>query len=955
MPDESWAILVIEATIMKPFRISLFTLLIGFGHLSFSQNPFLRKLEEKATQALTQKGEDSRLQLDSVDFQYAISLNQGAGFFDIEQKGETSSKLLYSIKEEEEKTLTEKARDSLEMGIGMYGIRRYEMAEQRIRSTKLFMEENNLTNEIVYLRVISNLGLICLTQGKLAEASEHITNSLSISESNLGKESAAYIANLNNMAKLNQSNGQYTEAEKAFDEALKYAEEFFGGGMQLAILLNNKAMLYQALGQYDLAVKTMNEAIQASSQAPKKLFQGEKSFDNRKFKANLATLYQAAGRYEEADRLFVELKTIFEKRKQTKNAEYAGLVNQMGILYIQMGKTDQVRELLAKSLNVYKRRWGENNIYFAKTANDLGNFLRMTAQYGEAEEWLNKSFGIRKQLLDDTHPDYTKCQEDLAILYWKTGRLKEAYTLYSDVMDKTIDIVNRFFPAMSEAEKTKFWDITSPRFQRFYNLALESASTNPQIIEDAYNYNIATKGILLSATSKVRNTILKSGDEKLISDYLAWQDQKEQLARLYSYSKGKLKKQNIDLPALEAEANEMEKSLSERSTAFSSAFTSKSINYQSLRDQLTADEALVDIIRVSGFDQDFTNKVNYLALILTSESSTPGYVVLNNGDQLETRYTKYYRNAIKQTFTDKVSFKQFWEMVEPKIVTKSKVYFSPDGVYNQININTLRMEDEQYVINKHDVVLLGNSSDVLDIKDREKENVVNKAFLLGYPEYGTPSVPVLPGSKVEIEGISGILSGAGYQIQQHMEHQATEGKVKSIQSPKLVHIATHGFFKKDVDEGAASVFGVNTETASDNPLLRSGLILAGTGQSLSDTTAADITSTDNGILTAYEAMNLDLSETNLVVLSACETGLGEIKSGEGVYGLQRAFQVAGADALIMSLWKVSDEATQQLMTNFYSNWIRSGDKHAAFRQAQLQLMDSFKEPYYWGAFVMIGG
>jgi len=153
-----------------------------------------------------------------------------------------------------------------------------------------------------------------------------------------------------------------------------------------------------------------------------------------------------------------------------------------------------------------------------------------------------------------------------------------------------------------------------------------------------------------------------------------------------------------------------------------------------------------------------------------------------------------------------------------------------------------------------------------------------------------------------------------------------------------LHIATHGYFQPD-------------NKAENNPLLRSGLMLSGAGSTIRGISNS---SGEDGILTAYEAMNLNLDNTDLVILSACETGLGDIKNGEGVYGLQRAFKVAGAKTLVMSLWKVSDEATQELMVTFCKNWLLSGNKREAFLLAQKALKAKYPEPYYWGAFVMVG-
>ena len=276
---------------------------------------------------------------------------------------------------------------------------------------------------------------------------------------------------------------------------------------------------------------------------------------------------------------------------------------------------------------------------------------------------------------------------------------------------------------------------------------------------------------------------------------------------------------------------------------------------------------------------------------------------------------------------------------------KQGYIFPPDGIYNQINVNTLKAPDGPYLIQSMDIRVIGNPTDLLT-ENRGIQG--NRAFLIGFPDYGSNEIPPLPGTRIEIERVEASLAST-HDVKKKMAKEASESTLKKIENPKILHIATHGFFLEDLESGG-SVFGVDIEYARNNPLLRAGIMLSGASAAATYSFGDE----DNGILTAYESMNLNLNQTNLVVLSACETGKGDTKAGEGVYGLQRAFQVAGAENLLMSLWKVDDEATQKLMTSFYGIWTKTGDQPSvSFRQAQLSLMKTHDHPYYWGAFVML--
>jgi CHAT domain-containing protein len=474
---------------------------------------------------------------------------------------------------------------------------------------------------------------------------------------------------------------------------------------------------------------------------------------------------------------------------------------------------------------------------------------------------------------------------------------------------------------------------------------------NPAIVQTMYDYQMATKGLLLNSTNKIKKAIFASGNNELIKDYIAWLDKKETLARYYSLSKEDLGNQKIDLAALEKEANDMERSLSQRSADFSQGYATEKLSFSQIAAVLGDQEAAIELIRIRSYDKDFTSDSKYAALVLTKGATSPKLIILDNGNQLETRFAKFYRNSIQQKSADTYSYDQFWARIDPALAGKKTLYIAADGVYNQISLNTLKKTDGDYLLNRYDMILVGNSKDVIALKNQKPVVAKKNAFLLGFPDYGGDAVVALPGTKLEIENIGKILKTGGYQTTPYLQKAATEGVIKALKGPAIVHIATHGYFQPDVEQSSV---GVHQENAKNNPLLRSGLLLAGASPTIKGEVIPNLESNDNGVLTAYEAMNLSLDGTDLIILSACETGLGDVRAGEGVYGLQRAFLVAGAKAMVMSLWKVDDAATQALMTNFYTNLAKGGSKAKAFKQAQLQLMTKYKEPYYWGAFVMMG-
>ena len=254
-------------------------------------------------------------------------------------------------------------------------------------------------------------------------------------------------------------------------------------------------------------------------------------------------------------------------------------------------------------------------------------------------------------------------------------------------------------------------------------------------------------------------------------------------------------------------------------------------------------------------------------------------------------------------------------------------------------------------------VLLGNPKFdlVASAQNAATSPAQSPASQRGVDIWGGP-LPPLPGTEEEVTTIDKLLRQSGWQTTLYTGDRALKTSIQRVQAPRIVHIATHGFFLEDQPAPDKSGRIVRLQGATDDPMLHSGLLFAGADRARSGTAPAG---SDNGVLTAYEASQLNLEGTELVVLSACETGLGGQSNSEGVFGLRRALQEAGASAVMMSLWSVPDKETQELMALFYKYWLGGLEKPEALRKAQLEEREVVRKrygqdlPYYWGAFVMV--
>lgn len=864
-----------------------------------------------------------------------------------------------------------------------------------------------------YLICLNNDARISQGTGDYTKALDTFKKLLEIHGALNPIDTADYITTINNTAEAYRLTGNYNEALTLLQKALSiYKSGSKNNELTLATMYNNLGLNYKATGNYYEAEKSYDKSI-----AIYKKLKLEYSPDYTNSLNNQAELYRNLGRYKQAFDLLLQVIHIRKNSLGTKHQNYANALNNMALVHIDEGSYESAEPFLLEANAIYKEVLGENHPFYANGLNSLSMLYAHLKRYKESEvlkqqaltiikntvgteheryayflggtvtlydvlgkydqaiENIEISNEIIREKFGEKHISYIDGRFNLAYFQWKKKNYKKAEELFLESLNAYKEQFDKYFESMSEAEQLSYYSILGNRFDSFDSFVMSYTKLFPkedhnELLATCFNYQLFIKSLLLNKSVNTRKNILNSSDTALVNSYNRWINIKQQLA-------GKFRDPDFqgsywDMARLEDESNRLEQFLKNKSFLFSEG---SSKTYKDIQARLKDNEAAITIIREDIKKNDSSSVVEYVALVLRKDKPYPSMIRINKTKEFESDYIIDYVNKIYDREEDLLSYNRFWKPLATQLNGITNVYLSTDGIYNQVNLYTLKDPiTKKYVLDQFNISILPNLNYIFN---ETKSNASNYAELYGFPDYEYDfskkvSVPVssdavavnrygaaklipLPGTKTEVENISGYLKEVKWKVNVYEKEQASEEQLKKTVSPKVLHIATHGFFLSDVDKDDKTMMGFESTKVKMNPLLRSGIMLAGASAVAKDTSNMSVE--QDGIFTAYEASLLNLSNTDLVVLSACETGLGVDLNNQGVYGLQRAFYIAGAKNLIMSLWQVDDDATMILMTEFYKEWGMNPTQQSistAFKKTQREVRKKYPHPYYWGAFTLLG-
>jgi len=803
---------------------------------------------------------------------------------------------------------------------------------------------------------------------------------------NYGEEHPNYAIALNNLAVNYIRIGDYSKALDYCNKALDIQKTTIGENHSTYVTtLNNIGLCYTKLGDF---AKAVEYSLLASEKT--KNIEGENSLNYATYINNLAINYSKLGNHSEAIKLDIKAAEIFKSIFGEDHPKYVESLNNLAGLYNNIGDFENAMTYGRLALEKGKLVLGENHPFFSLLISNLAGYYSKLGEWPSAIRYGSMAIEKQKILYGENHPTFANSLVNLSQFHYNFNEYSDAleyivkgvFILESNTLQNII--------SLPHYQRTSYWTQHSYIFTDLYPSLFYRSPTLGTT--DLYDKSaLFAKGLLLTTEMEMNRLIQESGDEEALRMFEELRHQRFQLQKLYETP---LSKRYLDADSLAQVADQLERKLVVRSKVYGDFTKKLRTTWQDVQKSLTEDEIAIEFLSFNVYGTDSTMVA---ALTLRKDDKEPKFVPLFELGQLQ---------GVSDTehFICSEVARLVWEPLQKELRGIRRIYFSPAGVLHTIAIEyTPGMEE-------YEMCRLSTTREIIDIKASAvaADEVGAAAALYGGVDYETmnstklvlstetqnpstsdaftrefslsqhrafvdsldlrgQSISYLPSTLDEVKSIQASLEGSRRSAKVYVGPEATETSLKSLSghSPNVLHLATHGFYftEKQSKKHDNLLFLTDNDQRSgdmeDKTLTRSGLFMAGANKVLEGENVP--MDSDDGILTAREISRLDLRGTDLVVLSACETGKGDIKQGEGVFGLQRSFKKAGAKTIVMSLWNVSDLPTQMLMTEFYKNLCSGKGKRESLRLAQKtvrEYKDSdgsllFQNPHYWAGFVIL--
>lgn len=820
-----------------------------------------------------------------------------------------------------------------------------------------------ISEESLIVRALNEIGETEIKRGNYKTALPPLERALSLSEKNLGKEHPQTLDSSFLIGTCYNRIRDYAKAERIFRELQstyeRQTDKDFIGMSKLAaefgFLLNNLRDTVQAENMLKQAIEMTEKNIDAESLLMVDLLR------------SLGIGYGTRNDHKTAGQYFQKSLDILEKQGRTESLDYAKSSLNLGTVFVNTKEYKKSLEVYERALIIYEKingkEYSENSILF----NNIGNVYKSLGDYEKAMENFKRGLAIAENNFGPTHRSMFLLIANIAKIYAAKGDIPNAIAyqkLWDERFEKAISLE---LLIGSEKQKLAYSDLFPPRTSRSITLHLNVAKNNQEALDLGALVVLQRKGRVLDAVSAQQTTLRRRGTEKdreLLDRYYSTVENLSALAngKPPSMPLGEYKNKLVEL---ETQKERIEREINFKSSVLGVQLPT--VTLDAIKAEIPSDAALIEFAVYRPYDSKAENteegygEPRYVAYVLRKNQPV---TVLDLGDkQTIDRAIADLRTALRESARKDV--KEIARAVDERVLMPVRpllgdakhLLISPDGELNLIPFESLVDEKRNYLLEKYSFSYLTTGRDLLRLKTERKSR--SAAAVVANPSFSRSAnfqlaqngeraarrsvttaenlsetyFAPLAGTVIEAQTIQKLFPDAALLTGE----QATETALKAVTAPRLLHIATHGFFLKEKPGG-------------ENPLVRSGLALAGANRRELNPNE------DDGILTAMEASGLDLWGTKLVVLSACDTGIGEVKNGEGVYGLRRAFTLAGTESLVMSLWAVSDYATRELMTDYYKNLKNGIGRGESLRQVKLSMMKKKgrEHPFYWAGFIQSG-